>query len=82
MEPAFKAVSLPWLYRLAVRFLNTLKIELENDFLSIIVKAGGMMDVVESFPLTGECTTLKRRDKRAGPVVGDLKVLEGRLLLR
>ena len=82
MEPAFKAVSLPWLYRLAVRFLNTLRIEVENDRLSVIVKAGGMMDVVETFPLSGECATLKRRDKRSGSVVGDLKVLDGRLVLR
>ena len=82
MEPAFKAVSLPWLYRLAVRFLNTLRIEVENDCLSVIVKAGGMMDVVETFPLSGESTILKRRDKRSGSVVGDLKVLDGRLVLR
>ena len=82
MEPAFKAVSLPWLYKLAVRFLNTLRIEIEDDSLSVIVKAGGIMDVVETYPMSGECTVLKRRDKRTGSVVGDLRVDDGRLIVR
>ena len=48
-----EAVSLPWLYRLAVGFLNTLRIEIKNNRLSVNVKADVMMDVVESRCLAG-----------------------------
>ena len=41
-----------------------------SDEFKFIVKAGGIMDVVERYPWTGEEQQHKRRDKRAGYHVG------------
>jgi hypothetical protein len=82
MDAAFKAVSLPYLYRLAVRYLNTMRIEIKDQSLIIIVKAGGMMDVVETYPLSGDCALQKRRDKRKGAVHGTVELIDGRMTVR
>lgn len=47
-----------------------MQIESNEEFFRTTLKAGGVMDVVEQYPWTGEQTTHKRRDKRAGHHTG------------
>ena len=44
-------------------------LETEEHFTTRL-KAGGLMDVVESYPWDGTERTFGRRDKRSGPLVG------------
>lgn len=43
-----------------------LQIEENPDFFKTVIKAGGIMDVVEQYPWTGQEQRHSRRDKRAG----------------
>ncbi len=45
---------------------HDLQIEDDGVHFKTILKAGGVMDVVEQYPWTGDLVTHKRRDKRAG----------------
>lgn len=46
------------------------QIEDTDDHFKTVIKAGGIMDVVECYPWTGEVLTHGRRDKRKGVHTG------------
>lgn len=48
------------------------QIEDNADFFKTVIKAGGIMDVVEQYPWTGQEQRHSRRDKRAGHHYGQV----------
>lgn len=52
--------------------------QIENDevYFKTILKAGGIMDVVEEYPWTGEMVVHNRRDKRQGTHTGKVVMTE------
>lgn len=66
MNQACEAVALSWVLRKALNVLSTLEVEDTADSFTTRIKAGGVMDVVEQYPWTGEEKQHKRRDKRKG----------------
>ena len=66
MSEACELIALPWVLRQALAVLNTLHIEDTDDHFKTVMKAGGLMDVVERYPWTGETVPHPRRDKRRG----------------
>jgi hypothetical protein len=66
MSEACELIQLPWVLRQALGVLNTLHIEDTKDHFKTVMKAGGLMDVVERYPWTGETVAHSRRDKRRG----------------
>jgi hypothetical protein len=67
MVEACELIQLPWILRQALAVLNNLHIEDETDeHFKTVMKAGGLMDVVECYPWTGETVAHPRRDKRRG----------------
>ncbi|KAK9822357.1 hypothetical protein WJX81_001129 [Elliptochloris bilobata] len=66
MEEACDLVELPWLLKKAVLVHNTLELEDTPEFFRTTLKAGGVLDVVERYPWSGEVVLHKRRDKRSG----------------
>ena len=73
MEPAFAAIAMPWLYRKAAAFLDTIEIKILGCYLQIKIKAGGILDITESYQLDGANAKNDRRDKRAGHLAGFLQ---------
>ena len=64
-------MALPFLLRKALLLLNVLEVEDTPQHFGTRLKAGGLMDVVERYPWTGEAVLHPRRDKRRGEgVVG------------
>lgn len=47
MDEACDMVALPWIFRKALMVLNTLEVKDTEKYFSTIMKAGGLMDVVE-----------------------------------
>lgn len=76
MQEACDLIALPWVFRQAMTFLNTLQVEETEEHFTTIMKAGGIMDVTETYPWTGEKIALPRRDKRRGKHVGRVLRLE------
>ncbi|KAL4855955.1 hypothetical protein ACK3TF_003712 [Chlorella vulgaris] len=66
MDEACAMVELPWLLKKAVLVLNTLELEDSDSYFKTNLKAGGVMDVIEKYPWTGEAVEHPRRDKRRG----------------
>jgi hypothetical protein len=66
MSEACELIQLPWVLRQALAVLNTLQIEETEHHFETVIKAGGIMDVVEKYPWTGETVAHPRRDKRRG----------------
>ncbi|KAL3146264.1 hypothetical protein ABBQ32_002965 [Trebouxia sp. C0010 RCD-2024] len=66
MQKACDVVQLKWVLRRALAVLNTLEIEDTPDYLRTVIKAGGIMDVVEQYPWNGQERQHSRRDKRGG----------------
>ena len=66
MHEACELMALPWILRQALTVLNTLQLEENDETFTTIVKAGGLLDLVETYPWTGEQVRLPRRDKRRG----------------
>lgn len=76
MHEACELIALPWVFRQAMTFLNTLHVQDTDEGFTTIMKAGGIMDVMETYPWTGEKISLPRRDKRKGKHVGRVLRLE------
>jgi len=66
MSEACELIQLPWVLRQALAILNTLDIEDTDDYFKTVMKAGGLMDVVEKYDWNGEIVAHPRRDKRRG----------------
>lgn len=77
MDEACDMVALPWVLRRALRFLNVLKIEDTADSFVTVLKAGGLMDVVERYPKNGTKVKHSRRDKRRGHHIGSVVYEDG-----
>ncbi len=59
-----------------------LQIEETPDYFRTVIKAGGIMDVVEQYPWTGQEQRHSRRDKRSGHHFGKVvKTEEGPAIL-
>lgn len=62
----------PWRYHATLQLqvkaplYRFLQIEDTPDYFRTVIKAGGIMDVVEQYPWTGQEQQHSRRDKRAG----------------
>ncbi|KAL4526313.1 hypothetical protein Ndes2526B_g00887 [Nannochloris sp. 'desiccata'] len=66
MTEACELIQLPWVLRQALAILSTLDIEDTDDYFKTVMKAGGLMDVVERYSWSGEIVSHPRRDKRRG----------------
>lgn len=67
LDEACDLVELPWVFRNALPFLNKLVLVDTEASFKTILKAGGIMDVVEEYSWTSEEEILHgRRDKRRG----------------
>ncbi|KAK9808804.1 hypothetical protein WJX72_004024 [[Myrmecia] bisecta] len=66
MADACEAVALPWVLKKALAVLNTLEVEDSETHFKTVIKAGGLMDVVERYPWDGAEVQHSRRDKRKG----------------
>jgi len=77
MDGACDAVELNWVLRRALGLLNYMEINDTDESFGTTVKAGGVMDVVERYPKSGEAVVHSRRDKRRGKHTGQLKQTEG-----
>lgn len=54
MTPACDAVALPWVLRKAMILINDLELVDGETAFETRLKAGGVLDVCESFPWNGE----------------------------
>ena len=70
MQEACDFVALPWVLRQALGLLNVLQLEDNPDTFKTVLKAGGLMDVVEKYLWSGEEVEHSRRDKRRGKHYG------------
>lgn len=70
MDEACDVVALPFIYRKAIRFLNKLVLVDNERGFTTVLKAGGILDVEEEYPWTGEDVVHRRRDKRRGTHTG------------
>ena len=50
-----------------------MQVEDTEEYFKTTLKAGGLMDVVEKYPWTGETVIHKRRDKRKGTHTGNVQ---------
>ena len=50
LDEACDTIQLPWLYRKALALLNTMEVEDSEHDLTTRLKAGGIMDVVGTYP--------------------------------
>lgn len=66
MDEACDLVSLPFVYRKAIGFLNRLVLVDDEGIFRTVLKAGGVLDVEEEYPWNGDNVVHKRRDKRRG----------------
>lgn len=66
MDEACDMVALPWVYRKAIGVLNNLEVEDTEQHFRTNLKAGGIMDVIEQYPWSGDKVVHPRRDKRRG----------------
>lgn len=66
MDEACDMVALPWVLRKALGFIKVLEIEDTPKHFKTRLKAGGVLDVLECYPWTGEEILHSRRDKRKG----------------
>lgn len=66
MKEACDLVALSFILRRAITLLNTFAIEDSSTHFKTTIKAGGVLDVRESYPKTGEIVLHSRRDKRSG----------------
>lgn len=73
MDAALDAVCMPWIYRKAIHFLDTIEIHLDGSYLVLITKAGGILDIAEKYRLDGETFINNRRDQRRGQLAGSLQ---------
>lgn len=78
MQEAVEMVALPFYLRPALGLLKTLEIEDSDAHFKTNLKAGGLMDVIESYPWSGDSVPHSRRDKRRGKHVGYVTRVEGR----
>eukprot|EP00884_Botryococcus_braunii_P012179 jgi/Botrbrau1/20962/Bobra.0135s0080.1 len=70
MDEACDLVELPWLFRKALLVLTKLELEDTPEHFKTVLKAGGIMDVVECYPWDGTPVKHKRRDKKKGHHLG------------
>lgn len=70
MDDACDAVELPFIYRKAIPFLNRLVLVDDEQHFRTVLKAGGLLDVEEEYPWTGDEVAHHRRDKRRGKHTG------------
>ncbi|BDA46897.1 hypothetical protein COCOBI_09-3500 [Coccomyxa sp. Obi] len=70
MDAPCELIRLPWIYRKALLVLNNMEVEDTEEYIKTTLKAGGLMDVVECYPWSGEIVKHKRRDKRKGHHLG------------
>mmetsp|Transcript_47411 Transcript_47411/g.119998 ORF Transcript_47411/g.119998 Transcript_47411/m.119998 type:complete len:232 (-) Transcript_47411:47-742(-) len=70
MDAACDAVELGWVLRRAIGLLNQMQVVDTPDTFGTTIKAGGVLDVVERYPKSGESVVHKRRDKRGGSHTG------------
>eukprot|EP00890_Picochlorum_soloecismus_P002533 jgi/Picsp_1/3280/NSC_06120-R1_predicted protein [Chlamydomonas reinhardtii] len=78
MREACDMVELPFVFRKALAFLNVLEIQDDGEYFRTILKAGGIMDVVEVYPWK-DCKPVvhRRRDKRRGKHLGSVRREDG-----
>lgn len=74
MREACDMVELPFLFRKALAFLNVLEIQDDGEYFRTILKADGIMDVVEEYPWKDSKPVVhRRRDKRKGEHIGSVR---------
>lgn len=66
MDAACDAVALPWILRKAVGVVKVLELEDTPSHFRTRLKAGGVLDIVETYPWDGSTVLHGRRDKRRG----------------
>lgn len=66
MDEACDVVELGWVLRRAIGFLNYMEVVDTPEKFGTTIKAGGVLDVVERYPKTGDSVSHSRRDKRRG----------------
>ena len=66
MQEACDAVELAWILRKAISLIKTMEVEDSPEYFKTVLKAGGLLDVVERYPWHGGEVLHGRRDKRAG----------------
>jgi hypothetical protein len=66
MDAACDAVALPWILRKAVGVVKVLELEDTPAHFRTRLKAGGVLDIVETYPWDGSTVLHGRRDKRRG----------------
>lgn len=77
MREACDMVELPFVFRKALAFLNVLEIQDDGEYFRTVLKAGGIMDVVEEYPWGDSKPVVhRRRDKRKGTHVGSVRTGE------
>ena len=69
LQTACDLVNLPWIFRRALFFLNTLQLKADDEHLTTTLKAGGIMDVKETYQWNVP-SSHPRRDKRKGRHTG------------
>ena len=67
MTPACDAVALPWVLRKAMVLINDLELADSDTQFETRLKAGGVLDVRECYPWTGEVSPSMGRLKHAAP---------------
>ncbi|GMH33940.1 hypothetical protein BSKO_01774 [Bryopsis sp. KO-2023] len=66
MDEAYDMVQFPWILRKAVDLLPYMEVESTPERFKTVLKAGGVLDIVETYSWTGEEVEHPRRDKRYG----------------
>ena len=77
MDAACDAVALPWVLRKAVGVVKVLELEDTPVHFQTRLKAGGILDIVETYPWDGSEVKHGRRDKRRGGHRGCVERVEG-----
>lgn len=76
MGAACDAVELNWVLRKAIGIIKVMEVEDTEGYFKTVLKAGGVLDVVEKYPWDGSKVVHSRRDKRFGKHTGMVRRAE------
>lgn len=70
LDKAMDLMEVNFIVRTAGRILKCIELRDTEESFSTVIKAGGILDVRETFPWSGEAREHPRRDKRRGKATG------------
>ncbi|KAL6771910.1 hypothetical protein ACKKBG_A28250 [Auxenochlorella protothecoides x Auxenochlorella symbiontica] len=66
MDTVCEMAALSWVLRTAVKIISRMELKDDEEAFEVTMKAGGILDVRERYPWSGEPVDHPRRDKRRG----------------